>query len=130
MGAQARLLQGDVLGPVVVVEAGFADGDDQRIGRQTGQPGDIRLVVTDLIGVHANRGGHLRIARGQRAHDRRVAKAHAHAQEVPDANCGRLRQQGLDPLQRGIDQVQVAMGIDQHAHIVCVWRSLVSAPAR
>lgn len=29
-----------------------------------------------------------------------------------------------------IEEIQMAMGIDQHAYIVCVWRSDCSAPAR
>ena len=130
VGAQTRLLQRDVLGAVVVIKAGFADCDDQRIGRQSGQLRLVRFAITDLIGVYAHGCRDLPVAGSQLAHDRRVAQAHAHAQEMLDADLCGLGEQRVDPLQRGVDQVKVAVGIDQHAYMVCVWRSLLSAPAR
>jgi hypothetical protein len=120
VGTKTRLLQVGVLGAVVIVETGFTDGNDQRVPRQCGQLLHRRLDAVGLVRVHAHRGRDLRVPCCQAAHHRRVGQAHAHAQQMPDILRRGIPEQGVDGGQIGINQVQVAVRIDQHGYMVWV----------
>ena len=115
--AEALALPFQVAFETVIVQAGFADGDDLRVVGQLDQLLHGRLRRVFIVGVDADRGEDVGMLLCQGEHLREVRQVDRHAQRVRHLVLGHL---GQDFGHAGCQfrEIDVAMGIDIHPTIV------------
>jgi len=108
-----------------IVEARFAYANDFIVARGAGDPIE-RNCATCTLRMNSRACPDIPMQRCD-AHDRVVSPfVHTDAQKRFNPQRTRRRQPGVGV----IEVIQMAVRVDQHAYMVCVWRSDCSAPAR
>ncbi len=108
-----------------VVEPGLADSNDSLMARRFAYPVE-RLFLAGAFRMQPGAGPDVRMAFGNVDYRALGIGIHADAQKRANADATRGREAGVSV----VEIVQMAVRIDQHTYMVCVWRSDCSAPAR
>src|SRR6185437_5300187 len=130
MHAKALTLPLEIAVDPIVVEAGFADGDDSRIARGRSKRGDSRLHRVGIVWVHADRRIKVLVFVRERMHGRPRAHLDRHAERVRDGVLAH-RGENLREIVAQIGKIEVAVRIDVHRTAVRTRRPAFGrSPAR
>ena len=101
-----------------VVEPGFTDANDPLMPRRFAYPVE-RNARARAFRMQSSAGPYVWMTLGQLDHRGLGIGIHADAQKLSNADGARSRQAGVSV----VEIVQMAVRIDQHTYMVCVWRS-------
>ena len=101
-----------------VVEPGFTDANDPLMPRRFAYPIE-RDTRARAFRMQSGAGPYVCMTLGQLDHGALGIGIHADAQKLSNADGARSREAGVSV----VEIVQMAVRIDQHTYMVCVWRS-------
>lgn len=108
-----------------VVEPGLSDSNDSLMARRFTYPVE-RLFLASAFRMQPRAGPYVRMAFGKVDYRALGIGIHSNAEKRANTHATRSREASVSV----VEIVQMAVRIDQHTYMVCVWRSDCSAPAR